>query len=314
MLFVSGALAIFVLGGLTGVMVALAPFDWQAHDTYFIVGHLHYVLIGGMLFPVVAGFYYFFPLPTGKQLSERLGAHRLLADVRRLQRRLPADAPHRPAGHAAARLHLSRRHRLGLAQPDLHASARSCSPPASLVFVWDVLRPKGKQPYSRAQPVERRHAGMAGRDAGQALGHRARVPIDREPLSAVGTAGFHAARSTRAASICRTPRKDSARRWSPSVLDAEPVQCLRVPGPTFLTVVRRACSPAACSSSRPFTGGWPASVSGVLALGLHRPSGCGPAPPTDPEKNGQGRRARADAAALRVGSASRSAGGRCSSP
>ena len=51
----SAALAIFVIGGLTGVMVALAPFDWQAHDTYFIVAHLHYVLIGGMLFPVVAG-------------------------------------------------------------------------------------------------------------------------------------------------------------------------------------------------------------------------------------------------------------------
>ncbi len=73
MLFVAGALAIFVLGGLTGVMVAIAPFDFQAHDTYFIVAHLHYVLIGGMLFPVAAGFCYFFPLATGKRLSERLG-------------------------------------------------------------------------------------------------------------------------------------------------------------------------------------------------------------------------------------------------
>ena len=43
-------------------MVALAPFDWQAHDTYFVVAHLHYVLIGGMLFPVIAGLYYFYPL------------------------------------------------------------------------------------------------------------------------------------------------------------------------------------------------------------------------------------------------------------
>ena len=72
MLFVAGALAIFVVGGLTGVMVALAPFDWQAHDSYFVVAHLHYVLIGGMLFPVVAGVYYFYPVdhrpkscPTG---------------------------------------------------------------------------------------------------------------------------------------------------------------------------------------------------------------------------------------------------------
>lgn len=52
-------MAIFVLGGLTGVMVALVPFDWQAHDTYFVVAHLHYVLIGGMLFPVIAGIYYY---------------------------------------------------------------------------------------------------------------------------------------------------------------------------------------------------------------------------------------------------------------
>ena len=49
-----GFLFIFVLGGLTGVMVAMVPFDWQAHDTYFIVAHLHYVLIGGMVFPLFA--------------------------------------------------------------------------------------------------------------------------------------------------------------------------------------------------------------------------------------------------------------------
>ena len=73
MLFVAGALAIFVLGGLSGVMVAVAPFDFQAHDTYFVVAHLHYVLIGGMVFPVVAGFYYYYPLIAGRMLSERLG-------------------------------------------------------------------------------------------------------------------------------------------------------------------------------------------------------------------------------------------------
>ncbi|OLP58321.1 cytochrome c oxidase subunit I [Xaviernesmea oryzae] len=73
MLFGTGGVAIFIIGGLTGVMVALAPFDWQAHDTYFIVAHLHYVLIGGMLFPVVAGIYYYFPLVDGKALSDRLG-------------------------------------------------------------------------------------------------------------------------------------------------------------------------------------------------------------------------------------------------
>ncbi|MBE9607046.1 cytochrome c oxidase subunit I [Acetobacteraceae bacterium H6797] len=73
MLFAAGALAIFVFGGLTGVMVAVVPFDWQAHDSYFIVAHLHYTLGGGMLFPLFAGAYYYVPLVLGRQLSARLG-------------------------------------------------------------------------------------------------------------------------------------------------------------------------------------------------------------------------------------------------
>ncbi|MGJ7043819.1 cytochrome c oxidase subunit I, partial [Shinella sp. BE166] len=73
MLFGAGGLAIFIIGGLTGLMVALVPFDWQAHDTYFIVAHLHYVLIGGMLFPIVAGIYYYYPLLDARKLSDRLG-------------------------------------------------------------------------------------------------------------------------------------------------------------------------------------------------------------------------------------------------
>jgi cytochrome c oxidase subunit I+III len=72
-LFVLGFLFIFVLGGLTGVMVAAVPFDWQAHDTYFIVAHLHYVLIGGMVFPLFAAFYYWLPYCSRRALSERLG-------------------------------------------------------------------------------------------------------------------------------------------------------------------------------------------------------------------------------------------------
>ncbi len=73
MLYATGSIAIFVIGGLTGVMVAVAPFDWQAHDTYFIVAHLHYVLIGGTLIPLFGGLYYYWPLITGKKLSDRIG-------------------------------------------------------------------------------------------------------------------------------------------------------------------------------------------------------------------------------------------------
>jgi len=71
-LFVMGSIVIFVTGGLTGVMVAMVPFDWQAHDSYFIVAHLHYVLIGGMVFPLFAAFYYWIPMVSKRALSERL--------------------------------------------------------------------------------------------------------------------------------------------------------------------------------------------------------------------------------------------------
>ncbi len=72
-LFILGFLFIFTLGGLTGVMVAMVPFDWQAHDTYFVVAHLHYVLIGGMVFPLFAAIYYWVPALSRRALSERLG-------------------------------------------------------------------------------------------------------------------------------------------------------------------------------------------------------------------------------------------------
>jgi cytochrome c oxidase subunit I+III len=72
-LFILGFLFIFTLGGLTGVMVAMVPFDFQVHDTYFVVAHFHYVLVGGMVFPLFATFYYWAPMVSRKLLSERLG-------------------------------------------------------------------------------------------------------------------------------------------------------------------------------------------------------------------------------------------------
>ncbi|MGA0585531.1 cytochrome c oxidase subunit I [Dyella sp. KRB-257] len=73
LLFVLGFFALFVLGGMTGVMVAAVPLDLQVHDTYFVVAHFHYVLIGGAVFPLMGALYYWFPKFTGRMLSERLG-------------------------------------------------------------------------------------------------------------------------------------------------------------------------------------------------------------------------------------------------
>ncbi|MGY2907604.1 cytochrome c oxidase subunit I [Bradyrhizobium sp. URHC0002] len=73
LLFVLGFFAIFVLGGLSGVMVASVPIDMQVHDTYFVVAHFHYVLIGGAVFPLIGAVYYWFPKITGRMLGERLG-------------------------------------------------------------------------------------------------------------------------------------------------------------------------------------------------------------------------------------------------
>ncbi len=73
LLFVIAFIITFVIGGLTGVMVASVPFDTQVHDTYFVVAHFHYVLIGGAVFPLMGSVYYWFPKIVGRKMSERLG-------------------------------------------------------------------------------------------------------------------------------------------------------------------------------------------------------------------------------------------------
>ena len=72
-LYASSFLLVFTIGGVTGVMFALVPFDQATTDTYFVVAHFHYVLFGGAVFPIFAGLYYWFPKITGKLMSETLG-------------------------------------------------------------------------------------------------------------------------------------------------------------------------------------------------------------------------------------------------
>jgi cytochrome c oxidase subunit 1 len=73
MLFVVGFIVTFVMGGLTGVMLASVPLDTQVHDTYFVVAHFHYVLIGGAVFPLLGALHYWFPKVTGRMASETAG-------------------------------------------------------------------------------------------------------------------------------------------------------------------------------------------------------------------------------------------------
>ena len=73
LLFAVGLIAQFALGGMTGVMLAVFPVDWQLTDTYFVVAHMHHVLFGGSVFGILAGLYYWFPKMSGRMLSEGLG-------------------------------------------------------------------------------------------------------------------------------------------------------------------------------------------------------------------------------------------------
>jgi cytochrome c oxidase subunit 1 len=73
MLMALGFILVFVTGGITGVMLASPPIDFAVNDTYFLVAHFHYIMVGGLLFGMFAGFYFWFPKFTGRLLSERLG-------------------------------------------------------------------------------------------------------------------------------------------------------------------------------------------------------------------------------------------------
>src|SRR5438067_5967635 len=73
LLFCVGGISIFVIGGISGIFLATFPIDWQVNETYFVVAHLHFVLLGGAVLPIFGAIYYWFPKITGKLLSEPLG-------------------------------------------------------------------------------------------------------------------------------------------------------------------------------------------------------------------------------------------------
>ena len=73
LLFCAGFIALFIIGGISGVFLAIFPVDWQVNETYFVVAHIHFVLMGGSVFTIFAAIYYWFPKITGRMMNEGLG-------------------------------------------------------------------------------------------------------------------------------------------------------------------------------------------------------------------------------------------------
>jgi cytochrome c oxidase subunit I+III len=264
MLYILGSFAIFVLGGLTGVMLAIAPFDFQAHDSFFVVAHLHFVLIGGAIYPVLAGLYYFYPLVNGKRLSDKLGKLAFWLTF------IGFQVTFMPM-HFSGLLGMPRRvftypANVGLEALNLTSTLGAFLLAAGLVVVlWDVVRPKKSQPYSSRNPWAAGTLEWLQEMPGKPWGIRSIPPIDsRYPLwdqrdleRDVDQGRFY------------LPDAEEGRRETlvTSAIDAEPLQCQRLPGSSFV------CMAAALATGGFFVFGtfhlwWLAGTSLLAAIGV----------------------------------------------
>ena len=230
MLYTLGGIAIFVLGGLTGVMVALASFDFQAHDTFFVVAHLHYVLIGGAVFPIVAGLYYWFPLINGRKLSDRLGTIAFWLMF------IGFNVAFLPMHFTGLR---GMPRRVFTYPPDLGWNALNLSSTIGAfilgagiaIVTWDVIRPKKKQPVSERNPWNAGTLEWIPTMPPENWGIRSIPEIDsRYPLwdqpnfeRDVDQGRFY------------LPDAEEMKRETlvTSPIDGKPQQCLRLPGPSW---------------------------------------------------------------------------------
>ena len=158
MKFAIALVALFTIGGISGVMHASPPADLQQTDTYFIVAHFHYVLFGGSMMGIFAGIYYYFPKITGRLLSEKLGNwHFWLTFIGVNLTFFPMHF----SGllrHAAPHLHVRRGPGLGHLQPDVSTSARTSWSSAMLIFVYNFFKSRKTRRDRRQRSVGRADA------------------------------------------------------------------------------------------------------------------------------------------------------------
>ncbi|HEY9013365.1 MAG TPA: cytochrome c oxidase subunit I, partial [Devosia sp.] len=237
MLYCLGALAIFIVGGLTGVMVAVATFDFQAHDTYFIVAHLHYTLIGGMLFPVMAGVQCYYPFATGKMLSRKLGIWSFWLMF------LGFNIAFLPM-HLTGLLGMPRRVFTYSAETGwqwlnlLSTVGAFVFAAGFLVFVWDCVRPKKREPDAP------RNVWNAG-----TLEWVTRVPADPWGLRSIPEVDSRypvwddkglLATIDEGKGLLADASEGKRETLVTSVLDAQPLQILRVAKPSWVPAIAAA--------------------------------------------------------------------------
>ena len=170
MLFCLGFLFQFLIAGLTGIMLAAVPFDWQLSDSYFVVAHFHYVLIGALVFTIFARDLLLVPQGDRQDaLRDGSGSWHFWLFVDRLPPHVRHHAHPRPARHAAAHLHLRGRPRLGALEPDQHGRRASSRPSAIVIFLWNVIRSLRLGPAGGQRPLGRLDARVGDQLAAAAL-------------------------------------------------------------------------------------------------------------------------------------------------
>ena len=159
MLFAVGFLMVFLIGGITGVFHAAVPVDFALHDTYFVVSHLHYVLVGGSAFGILAGTYYWFPKMFRAAAERRAGQTALRPHVRGDESDLLAPTDAGAGRDAAADQRLRGQRRLGVDEHDCdHRRLHGGGGADDLYRQHSLFHETGRE--SRRQPLGRQHAGM----------------------------------------------------------------------------------------------------------------------------------------------------------